>query len=850
MYFKAISLAFFSSFLIASEAVAASGELCSSQNAKGCDTNQLCLYGTKVKNGKIAWVTQELLKPYAREARKRKLRCEVGSFARFDESMNNVFNQLKGTDSRPSSSKSTSGGQKASPQLKTSLCKYRFIEGKSRPDLLAIQTGLSKRNLYFGKIDAAFGSESCEAFKKWAECELGAQPIVSERAITKLMRNDPTDSELACYRVPKRYAAADTTMIPKKISSSSSCSQSRYQISLNQEVLQGLGLYASAIDGISGPNYRRAVTSGEKLLRQWRDGDENCLGTSEQNVLKAVGTAGKRGSSCKYLPGSNQIKYNFDFLRLNRLTDRSSINHEKTSGLIWMIDTASRLESRLSSLKYYDRAQWPTVIKAPTRDCRLDADELKTLAESGSQPEALAESIDTSRNSKPVKSASKIIDEPTCDDDPSICSVVQLCELASYVDNGVRRWSDNQRSTELRTVSLRRYVEIAKGAGLSCGVEKKTIIVAQTMTCANDPSKCSVIELCEQASGTNASGEYFWRMDASLQSYVDTAKSAGVSCGVKPKDIETVKASNCENNPTRCSIAELCQRATSFETGALGWTATISGAPYVQFAKNSGVTCGIRDDVVAAVPEQTQIEPLTPKKVLKYKNRKALVIGNASYVDQTPLKNPINDARAVAAKLQEIGFEVTYKEDLKVREFGRALGSFERTLSSSDISLIYYAGHGIEVDGENYLIPVDAELRNASDVKFETVMLQDAVSASLNTGKLSMVLIDACRDNPFAKSMKGKNRSIGRGLSVVDAQRSKVDQIISFAAESGEFAEDGNGDNSPYATALIDLLDEPNLEVGKLFRKLGDSVESMTKGKQIPVTRNRLSGEDIFFVVE
>ena len=149
MYFKAISLAFFSIFLIVSEAVAASGEQCSSQNAKGCDTNQLCLYGTKVKNGKIAWVTQEWLKPYAREARKRKLRCEVGSFAR--------FNQLKPTDSPPSSSKSTSGGQKASPQLKTSLCKYLFIEGKSRPDLLAIQTGLSKRNLYFGKIDAAFG---------------------------------------------------------------------------------------------------------------------------------------------------------------------------------------------------------------------------------------------------------------------------------------------------------------------------------------------------------------------------------------------------------------------------------------------------------------------------------------------------------------------------------------------------------------------------------------------------------------------------------------------------------------------------------------------------------------------
>ena len=619
------------------------------------------------------------------------------------------------------------------------------------------------------------------------------------------------------------------------------CNQNKSDVRLNQKILQGLGLYTSTIDGVSGPNYRRAVTGGEKLLRQWEDGKTDCLGELERKALEAVVEARKRGSSCEVLPNSKEIK---DRLQSVNSVQKHFIDHDRISGLIWMISSVSELEMRLSFLNFYAGT------KTSYRDCRLDAAELKALTQSGSQPEALAASIDTSKNSEPVKSASKTIEEPTCDEDPSLCSVVQLCERASYVDNGVRRWSDKQRLTELRAVSLRRYVEIAKGAGLSCGVEQKAIIVAQTMTCDNDPSKCSVIELCEQASGTNASGESFWRMDASLQSYVDTAKSAGVSCGIKQIAIETVKASNCENNPTRCSIAELCQRATSFETGALGWTATISGAPYVQFAKNSGVTCGIRDDVVAAVPEQKQIEPLTPKKVLKYKNRKALVIGNASYIDQTPLKNPINDAKAVAAKLQEIGFEVTYKEDLKVREFGRALGSFERTLSSSDISLIYYAGHGIEVDGENYLIPVDAELRNASDVKFETVMLQDAVSASLNTGKLSMVLVDACRDNPFAKSMKGKNRSIGRGLSVVDAQRSKVDQIISFAAESGEFAEDGNGDNSPYATALIDLLDEPNLEVGKLFRKLGDSVESMTKGKQIPVTRNRLSGEDIFFVVE
>jgi uncharacterized caspase-like protein len=128
--------------------------------------------------------------------------------------------------------------------------------------------------------------------------------------------------------------------------------------------------------------------------------------------------------------------------------------------------------------------------------------------------------------------------------------------------------------------------------------------------------------------------------------------------------------------------------------------------------------------------------------------------------------------------------------------------------------------------------------------------LEDRISASLNTGKFSMVLIDVCRDNPFAGQLGSGTRLIGRGLSVVEVETGPVNQIVSFAAASGEVAEDGSGNNSPYATALIKLLDEPNLEVGKMFRLLGERVSEMTCSKQQPAKQDNLCGEDIFLVVE
>ena len=429
---------------------------------------------------------------------------------------------------------------------------------------------------------------------------------------------------------------------------------------------------------------------------------------------------------------------------------------------------------------------------------------------------------------------------PTCDDDPALCSVVQLCQKATLSKDGEKIWSGDAKSTS--------YVELAKSTGVTCGVIEKPVVVAESANCSTDPSKCSMIELCAKASGTSAAGEKFWRMDAEFQSYVDMAKIIGVTCGVAPTQIQMVQVDTCETNASKCSMIDLCAKASgTTSSGEKFWRLDAEFQEYVNAAKTIGVTCGVQQ---AAVASSQPVTVIKPQKAQKYTNRKALVIGNANYLDQTPLKNPINDAKAVAAKLEQVGFEVTYKEDLGVREFGRTLSAYERSLSGSDMSLFYYAGHGIEINKQNYLIPVDAEITAPEDAQYETVMLDQAISASLNTGRLSMVLIDACRDNPFSGKMSGGTRSVGRGLSIVEVEKGSVNQIISFAASSGEVAEDGSGQNSPYASAIIDLLDEPNLEIGKMFRLVRDRVTQATGGKQKPVVNQDLSGEDIFLVVE
>ncbi|MDB2323888.1 hypothetical protein N9V38_04290, partial [Planktomarina temperata] len=180
----------------------------------------------------------------------------------------------------------------------------------------------------------------------------------------------------------KYAAAAQGVGAPKsedsntpKVFSGSSCAsgQSKLQVRFNQNVLRSLDLYTSTVDGISGPNYRKAVAGGEKLLRQWVDENKNCLGVTERKILEAVVAARKRGSSCEYLPNSTEIKNRFNGLQSAGVIDRAKLDHEKASGLIWMIDTVSDLEMRLSFLNFYSSTN------SSIRDCRLDNEELKAL---------------------------------------------------------------------------------------------------------------------------------------------------------------------------------------------------------------------------------------------------------------------------------------------------------------------------------------------------------------------------------------------------------------------------------------------------------------------------------------
>ena len=226
--------------------------------------------------------------------------------------------------------------------------------------------------------------------------------------------------------------------------------------------------------------------------------------------------------------------------------------------------------------------------------------------------------------------------------------------------------------------------------------------------------------------------------------------------------------------------------------------------------------------------------------------RVALVIGNSTYAHAGRLPNAENDATDMAAALRRLGFEVTTELDTDFAGLNGALRAFSRRSSGADVSLVFYAGHGMELDGVNHLLPVDARLEHDTDVRYETATLDDVLAATTGA-TLQVVILDACRDNPLARSIErtGAQRSIGRmgrgSFAELNEDLLGNQTLVAYAARAGTTAADGRGRNSPYTAALLEHLEQP-LEIGMLFRRVRTSVLEATGGRQEPHDYHSLQG--------
>jgi len=229
--------------------------------------------------------------------------------------------------------------------------------------------------------------------------------------------------------------------------------------------------------------------------------------------------------------------------------------------------------------------------------------------------------------------------------------------------------------------------------------------------------------------------------------------------------------------------------------------------------------------------------------------RVALVLGNSNYKNAAVLPNPVNDASAVAATLKGAGFDIVDSRlNLSAADMRRALRDFADQARDSDLAVVYYAGHGIEIDGTNYLIPTDATLQRDTDIYDEAFSLDRVLLTIEPARQLRLVIVDACRNNPFAETMKRtvSARTVSRGLARIEPTTTNT--LVAFAAKAGLTALDGNSKNSPYATALVKHIATPGLDVRRAFGFIRDDVLQATGNRQEPYVYGSLGGADIALV--
>ena len=330
-------------------------------------------------------------------------------------------------------------------------------------------------------------------------------------------------------------------------------------------------------------------------------------------------------------------------------------------------------------------------------------------------------------------------------------------------------------------------------------------------------------------------------LEKALDDYRAAVKSEYAKVLPLDRQIEVIEAKLAERGAGKIAT----QPSTSVEPAA----PLISVAP-ARPASSAPAAATVAQPAPAPLPPPVAAlpQPSAPAARVPAGKRVALVIGNSDYAAVARLPNPRRDADAVAASLRGIGFRtVTLETDLSRDKLVRALRAFQDEAETADWAMIYYAGHGIEVGGVNYLVPIDAQLKDDRDVQDEAVPLDRLLSAIEGAKKLRLVVLDACRDNPFVAQMRRSvgTRSIGRGLARIEPEGGT---LVAYAAKHGQVALDGDGANSPFVGALVKHLQTPGLEINKLFRLVRDDVMAVTGRKQEPFVYGSLPGEDFFFV--
>ena len=230
--------------------------------------------------------------------------------------------------------------------------------------------------------------------------------------------------------------------------------------------------------------------------------------------------------------------------------------------------------------------------------------------------------------------------------------------------------------------------------------------------------------------------------------------------------------------------------------------------------------------------------------------RVALVIGNSAYQNVPALPNPSNDAGDVAAALKRLGFAVTLITDGSLDVMRRGLIALGRDAAGADMAVVYFAGHGMEINGENWLIPIDAELKRDTDAANEAINLRSVMMQVSNTKSLGLVILDACRNNPFAAKMqiaRARGRRHRSGLGRIEPVGNV---LVAYAARDGTTALDGDGRNSPFTAALLRNIETPGVEVTFMFRNVRDDVMQATANEQQPFVYGSLSRRAIYLAGE